>query len=125
VSSVATTASPNGTCVWPVTRRTMPGSECCSVCRCLSHGVKWRSSRWREHESASVSCRRRRSLCCRCTHVVAVIRHPHLWADQHDLATVDDDAAVVVIILVRQGPTCATREPRSARESSTSASGEE
>jgi hypothetical protein len=55
VSSVATTASPNGTCVWPVTRRTIPGSECCSVCRCLSHGVKWRSSRWRERESASES----------------------------------------------------------------------
>lgn len=37
--------------------------------------------------------------------VVAVVRHPHLWANEQNLAVVDDDPAVVDHILVCDGPT--------------------
>ena len=36
--------------------------------------------------------------------VVAVVRHPHLWANEQNLTVVDDDPAVVDHILVSDGP---------------------
>ena len=36
--------------------------------------------------------------------VVAVVRHPHLWANEQNLTVVDDDPAVVDHILVCDGP---------------------
>ena len=36
--------------------------------------------------------------------VVAVVGHPHLWSDEENATVVDEDAAVVDYILVRDGP---------------------
>ena len=36
--------------------------------------------------------------------IVAVIREPHLWANEQDLAVVDDHAAVVYHVLVHHRP---------------------
>lgn len=40
------------------------------------------------------------------SHIVAIVGHPHFRTNEHNLAIVDDNAAVVVGVLVGKGPVC-------------------
>jgi len=82
----------------------MPGNECSSTCRCLYHGVNHLSSRYRSAQQPNA------------THIVSVVCHPHLRADQGDLAVEDDDPAVVRAPLVNDRPALSTDYVPSLRD---------
>lgn len=112
VSSVATTASPNGTVVYPMSVWTryrnihityLPSDLPYDARKRVFLGLpvfrpRGKVSQLPLRPSAISTHPSGR------THIIAIIRHPHLWPDEENFAVVDDHSAIVRDVLVQDRP---------------------